>query len=132
VMTSAARCDRLGCIGRLADGAFVALVLDMEAFEEDCRRAALVITPLPAPAYCSLTAEVLDRTRLAASASLAVQRVSGRFDITPARPVDRWKPWYGRPRTQPATPRAATSPDPEPSQPAAPAMPDDGADLLTP
>ncbi len=131
-LRGAARCDRLGCVGRLADGAFVALVLDLEAFEEDCRRAALIITPLPAPAFCNRTAEVLDRTRLAASASLAVQRIGGRFDITPARPADRWKPWYGRPRTQPATPHAATSPDPEPSQPDTPDTQDDGADLLTP
>jgi hypothetical protein len=37
------RCDDAGCIGRLADGAIVAIVRRPEAFEEDCRRAAVVV-----------------------------------------------------------------------------------------
>ncbi len=91
-------CDRLGCVGRLADGSAVALVLQPEAFEEDCGRARIVITPLPAPPFCSRTALVLDRARLAESASLALRMDDGRFLVTEARPSDAWKPWFGRPR----------------------------------
>jgi competence protein ComEC len=36
-------CDPLGCIGRLADGRLVAYVFAPDAFEEDCRRAAVVV-----------------------------------------------------------------------------------------
>jgi competence protein ComEC len=37
-------CDDAGCIGRLADGSLVAIARTIEAFEEDCRRAALVVS----------------------------------------------------------------------------------------
>jgi competence protein ComEC len=36
-------CDPSGCIGKLADGALVAYALEPDAFEEDCRRAVLVV-----------------------------------------------------------------------------------------
>ena len=42
------RCDAAGCIGRLADGALVAIANSAEAFEEDCRRAAVVLECAPA------------------------------------------------------------------------------------
>src|SRR5215831_10585921 len=37
------RCDEAGCIGRLRDGALVAIARGIGAFEEDCRRAAVVV-----------------------------------------------------------------------------------------
>ena len=43
------RCDAHGCIGRLRDGAFVAIPKTIEAFEEDCRRAVLVVSGRDAP-----------------------------------------------------------------------------------
>ncbi|MGB3743733.1 MAG: competence protein ComEC, partial [Xanthobacteraceae bacterium] len=46
-------CDQSGCIAKLADGALVAYVLAPEAYEEDCRRAALVVaTRGDPPADC--------------------------------------------------------------------------------
>jgi competence protein ComEC len=36
-------CDPSGCIAKLADGGLVAYGLEPDAFEEDCRRAAIVI-----------------------------------------------------------------------------------------
>jgi competence protein ComEC len=126
-----ARCDRLGCVGAFPDGAAIALVLDAEAFEEDCRKAKLVITPLPAPEFCRKTAEVIDQPRLAASASLALRRTTTGFDAVPARPQERWKPWYGRPGGQKsAAPVIQANPDSPPPEP--PAAQDDGADMLTP
>ncbi len=37
-------CDEAGCIGRLRDGAIIAIAKRADAFEEDCRRAVLVIS----------------------------------------------------------------------------------------
>ncbi len=119
-------CDRMGCIGRLSDGRAVALVLQPEAFEEDCSRAQLVVTPLPAPQFCARTALVIDRARLAESASLALRLEEGRFAVTETRPSEAWKPWFGRGRSR--QPAAVTV---ETSQPET-AAPDDGSDLLTP
>jgi competence protein ComEC len=46
-------CDPSGCIAKLADGALMAYVLAPEAYEEDCRRAALVVaTRGDPPADC--------------------------------------------------------------------------------
>jgi competence protein ComEC len=57
-----ARCDRLGCVVTMPDGRSVAYVQDVAAFEEDCRRAAVVVTRLAAPA-CGASL-VLDRDAL--------------------------------------------------------------------
>lgn len=120
-------CDRVGCVGLMADGAAVALVLEAGAFEEDCRRARLVITPLPAPAFCGRTAKVIDRARLAAAASLALRRSGTAFLVEEARPQGRWKPWFGRAEAPPPSPsaeKAVPATTPEPS--------DDGAEMLMP
>ena len=44
------QCDTAGCIGRLADGRLVSVALSVEAFAEDCARAAVVISARSAPA----------------------------------------------------------------------------------
>ncbi|MCA3565660.1 MAG: ComEC/Rec2 family competence protein [Methylocystis sp.] len=131
-------CDRWGCTAPLADGAAVALVLQPEAFEEDCRRARLVITPLAAPAFCAATAQVIDRGRLGQAASLALYRGPAGFAEVPARGRDGWKPWFGRPenaspaatppQVQSRNPAARAPPDPDP----APDPNDDGADMILP
>src|SRR5262249_28082744 len=53
------RCDAVGCVGRLRDGSLVAIAKTIEAFEEDCRRAVLVVSARDAPPGC--TALVVDR-----------------------------------------------------------------------
>ena len=53
------RCDAVGCIGRLADGRLVSLALSVEAFAEDCARAAVVVSAREAPGAC--TALLIDR-----------------------------------------------------------------------
>lgn len=68
------RCDPLGCVMDFAPGHHAAFVTDARAFTEDCRRAQIVISPLPAPASCEAV-RVIDRTTLsrhgAVSAHLA-------------------------------------------------------------
>jgi competence protein ComEC len=53
------RCDAAGCIGKLRDGSLVAIAKTIEAFEEDCRRATLVVSSRDAPPGCA--ALVVDR-----------------------------------------------------------------------
>lgn len=37
-------CDAIGCIGKLTDGRLASMVLEIEAFAEDCARAAVVVS----------------------------------------------------------------------------------------
>jgi competence protein ComEC len=84
-------CDHAGCIGRLADGSLVALAQTIEAFEEDCRRAALVVSRANAPPDCA--ARVIDRKVWRSAGSLALRRVGTRFEIVAARPQGYDRPW---------------------------------------
>ncbi len=111
------RCDQAGCIGRLADGRMIALARSIEAFEEDCRRAAVVASPRDAPGHCA--ALVIDRGVLRRTGTLALRRTGDGFAMSAVRPQGYDRPWaQARPvvndtaavpstRTQPpdATPR---------------------------
>jgi competence protein ComEC len=109
------RCDAHGCIGRLRDGAFVAIPKTIEAFEEDCRRAVLVVSGRDAPPGCATL--VIDRQVWRRSGAMALQRRADGFEITPTRP-----PGYDRPWARAAT-QASDAPEPRrtPSAAAAPA-----------
>jgi competence protein ComEC len=85
------RCDEAGCIGRLRDGSLVAIAKTVEAFEEDCRRAAVVVSARDAPAACG--ALVIDRRVWRRSGAIALRRVGERFEITPTRPDGYDRPW---------------------------------------
>jgi competence protein ComEC len=135
-LRTGAQCDRMGCVSRLTTGEAVSLVLESDVFEEDCRRARLVISPLQAPEFCRATAFVIDRTTLAQSASIILHRHGDTFAITPARPSNRWKPWYGRAQQVtirlPDIVQTSGAPAATPSMPALPdtASDEDGALLL--
>ncbi len=90
-------CDDQGCIGKLRDKSLVAIVKQASAFEEDCRKAAIVISPRQAPGDCR--ALTIDRQYVRRSGSLAVYRVGDAFEITPARAPGHDRPWApGRPQ----------------------------------
>jgi competence protein ComEC len=84
-------CDEAGCIGKLKDGALVAIVKRVDAFEEDCRRALLVISAREAPPDCG--ALTVDRRVWRASGAMALRRVEGRFEIAATRPRGYDRPW---------------------------------------
>jgi hypothetical protein len=46
-------CDAVGCIGRLGDSRLVSIVVGIEAFAEDCARAAVVLSDRESPADCN-------------------------------------------------------------------------------
>jgi competence protein ComEC len=110
------RCDDAGCIVRLRDGSLVAIAKTIEAFEEDCRRAVLVVSAGDAPPDCA--ALVVDRRVWRRSGAMALRRVGEGFEIASTRPAGYERPWTrpapggdspeaGRPRspqTRDATP----------------------------
>lgn len=71
-LREAARCDRLGCVVETGTRRAVAFVQEFSAFEEDCRRAAIVISKLEAPSSCS-AALVIDRAALSERGATAVR-----------------------------------------------------------
>jgi competence protein ComEC len=84
-------CDEAGCIGKLKDGALVAIVKRVDAFEEDCHRALLVISAREAPPDCG--ALTVDRRVWRASGAMALRRFEGRFEIAATRPRGYDRPW---------------------------------------
>jgi len=72
----AARCDRGGCVVEGAGHRPIAFVQDIAAFEEDCRRAAVILTRLKAPAQCG-AGLVIDREALAARGATTLRFLGG-------------------------------------------------------
>jgi competence protein ComEC len=85
------RCDAAGCVGRLRDGSLVAIAKTIQAFEEDCRRAVLVVSNRDAPPGCA--ALVIDRGVWRRSGAIALRRRGEEFEITAARPPGYDRPW---------------------------------------
>jgi hypothetical protein len=84
-------CDPYGCIGELGDGRLVAYDLTPDAFEEDCRRAVLIVTPRDAPADCA--AQVISRGLWRQRGALALLREGAGFAIEGTRPANYDRPW---------------------------------------
>src|SRR5262249_38112328 len=97
-------------------GSLVAIAKTIEAFEEDCRRAVLVVSARDAPPGC--TALVVDRQVWRRSGAMALRRLGERFEITTTRPLGYDHPWRRPvapesdapvpPRAMPPQPRDAT------------------------
>jgi competence protein ComEC len=77
----AGRCDASGCVGPLGGGGWVALAKAPSAFEEDCQRATILVTPLIAPDWCK-PALLIDRRSLAGTGAVALS-------LQPVAPGDR-------------------------------------------
>jgi competence protein ComEC len=110
-------CDPIGCLARLADGTIVTLALAAEAFAEDCRRAALVVSPRTAPACAAL---VIDRAVWPRSGATALYRRGKGWETVAANPPGYDRPWARAPR---APAEAATPAPPAPPAAAAPVPP---------
>jgi competence protein ComEC len=84
-------CDDVGCIAKLKDGRMVAVVRAAEAFEEDCLRAAVVISTRQPPAHCP--ALVIGRRETERAGAMALRTTETGFEITPARPPSYDRAW---------------------------------------
>ncbi len=87
------RCDPSGCIARLADGRLVSQVIAPDAFEEDCKRAAVVVTSREAPPDCSALA--IDRKTIRANGAMALRRRTATASRSPP-PDPRTRTGLGR------------------------------------
>ena len=125
-----ATCDEIGCVARLADGAVVALPFAAEAFEEDCRRAALVVSQRTAPQSCAAIA--IDRTVWQRTGASALYRTAKGFETVVAYPRGYDRPWArapAAPRGEGATPPSTSQGStPAPSRDATPKAEDLGAE----
>jgi competence protein ComEC len=108
-------CDPVGCVARLADGALVALPFAAEAFEEDCGRAALVVSQRTAPPSCAATR--IDRAIWPQTGTSALYRVGDTWETVAAFPRGYDRPWARPPArradasatpARPVPPRDAT------------------------
>ena len=118
-------CDPIGCVARLADGTVVALSLAAEAFEEDCRRAALVVSQRTAP---DCAAMVIDRAVWPSAGATALYRTPKGWERVSANPPGYDRPWARPPRgPAEALPATARQPAPTPrdATPPADVAPDD-------
>jgi competence protein ComEC len=80
-----ARCDRTGCIVEGAGQRAIAFVQEISAFEEDCRRAVIILTRLKAPPRCD-AGLVLDREALALRGATTLRfRDNGDVEIRSVR-----------------------------------------------
>ncbi len=124
----AGRCDSLACVVPLPGGQVLSLVSDPRAFEEDCGRADLVVTPLYAPASCA-SPLVIDKGTLAATGALGLTLRNNGWLQDTARQTGGDRPWWPAPHIRPLRqPRSAASAVPPAEEPNAPDQGDVGLD----
>ena len=99
------RCDASACVARLPDGAALSLVRLPEAFETDCRRAAAIVTSLPAPGWCR-PALLMDRARLAEGGAFSVLWGAAGVREQAERTPRTDRPWRRKP-----SPRESNEPE---------------------
>jgi competence protein ComEC len=80
----------------------------VEAFAEDCARAAVVVSPREAPGACN--ALLIDRRSWRANGALALRWTIDRFELKAARPPGYERPWARAPREPASTALAPTRP----------------------
>ncbi len=85
------RCDAMGCTATLRDGRVVAFAASVDAFAEDCARAAVVLSSRTAPGQCD--ARLIDRAAWRRHGAAALYRNGDGFDIEVARPPTQDRPW---------------------------------------
>jgi len=105
-LATGTRCDATGCVGVLADGRLISMVLAIEGFEEDCTRAALVVSPRQAQMPCRAT--LIDRPVWQARGALALRRSGEGFDLIASRPAGTDRPWAPAPLKTKTAPLDAT------------------------
>jgi competence protein ComEC len=110
-------CDAIGCIGRLGDGRLISMAFTLEAFAEDCTRAAVVVSLRDAVSpNCAAT--LIDRKVWRSGGAVALRWTDDRFEQTVTLPPKYDRPW-GRgsvsatPRAQPLAAATDVTPRPE-------------------
>ncbi|MDQ4060421.1 MAG: ComEC family competence protein [Pseudomonadota bacterium] len=94
------RCDALGCTSALPGNRIVALALHPQAFLDDCRRAAILVTPLQAPPDCDGPRLLIDRKRLERYGAHALQWPAGKEAPRIATAWPGPRPWTRAPSAE--------------------------------
>ncbi|MET0427494.1 MAG: ComEC/Rec2 family competence protein [Microvirga sp.] len=90
------RCDPGGCVAQAQGGRFVALDTDVAALEEDCRRAAIVVTRLTALPGCAATL-ILDRESLETRGATTLRLTPDGIRLKGVRQAAETIPWAKSP-----------------------------------
>ncbi|MGA7208372.1 MAG: hypothetical protein WBW59_17675 [Pseudolabrys sp.] len=85
-------CDAIGCIGRLADGRLASMALEVEAFAENCARAAVVVSARGAPSS-SCAATLVDRGVWRTHGAIALRWSGQHFEQGVTLPSGYRRPW---------------------------------------
>ncbi len=109
---AAGQCDKLGCTALTVQGEPVALVLESEAFHQDCARAKIVVSPLYAPRSCAAPI-VLDRAKLAETGAVTLAFDGERIDWRAARAPGEDRPWSKAPKLRAPPLRPVETPKPD-------------------
>ena len=105
-----AACDALGCVLRTPEGRSIAFARDRLAIVEDCRRADLVITPIPWNGACA--AQLIERSALMREGAVALYRRGDGWTRNAAEARTGERPWH---RSRPDTPAMPRQPGAAPS-----------------
>lgn len=103
-----AACDAQGCVIRTGDGRSVAYARERLAIIEDCRRADLVVTPIPWSAPCAAT--LIDRTALSRDGATALVRRGGAWRSLASDDRSGERPWSRKGEAPPSAPARQVSP----------------------
>ena len=90
------RCDDSGCVAPGPGGQVLSVVADRSAFEEDCRRADIIVTSLLVPASCAAPL-VVDRSTLEETGALGFVYRNGAWIRDTARGLGEDRPWSPAP-----------------------------------
>jgi competence protein ComEC len=116
------RCDRDGCIAALPGGRLLSVVTASPAYEEDCVRAAILVSALPAPVHCP--AQVFDEQRLDQTGAVGLTWNGAQYSVATDRSVLEDRPWSPAPPSHPderaTTPAAERTPGADPADPSDP------------
>jgi competence protein ComEC len=104
-------CDAVGCVGKLANGRLASMALTIEAFAEDCTRAAVVVSAREAQLPCAAT--LVDRRVWRSHGAIALRWHGNRFEETFARPTGTDRPWASAVPEVPAKPASARDATPK-------------------
>ena len=91
-LASGVTCDAIGCIGRLGDGRLISMVFALEAFAEDCARAAVVVSIREA-LLPNCVAALVDRNVWRANGAVSLRWTGNRFEQAVALPPRYDRPW---------------------------------------
>ena len=84
-------CDEAGCVVEMAGGALATLALRPEALDDDCERAALIVTARQPPSNCAAPVISADRSRR--QGAMVLRRTRDGFAVEAAKPKGFDRPW---------------------------------------